>query len=66
MEDSQEKDCSFLFPNLYDALVCEREFKNKFTSDHLRVNFPIQTKRFSQESSLFLKGLYIWFASYCT
>ena len=35
MEDSQEKDYSFLgnntFPNLYDALVAERKFK----SEHL-------------------------------
>ena len=35
MEDSQEKDYSFLgkdtFPNLYDALVYERKFK----SEHL-------------------------------
>ena len=30
MEDSQEKDCSFLFPNLYDALVFEREFKSEY------------------------------------
>ena len=29
MEDSQEKDCSFLFPNLYDALVYERELKSE-------------------------------------
>ena len=54
MEDSQEKDYSFLgndmFPNLYDALVYERKFKSenlrvniwkdKFTSDYLRVNLP--------------------------
>ena len=43
MEDSEEKDYSFLFPNLYDALVYERKFKeniwrDKFTSDHLKVN----------------------------
>ena len=47
MEDSQEKDYSFLgndtFPNLYDALVYEPKFKSEylesqFTSDHLRVN----------------------------
>ena len=34
MEDSQEKDYSFLwnntFPNLYDALVCERKFKSEY------------------------------------
>ena len=30
MEDIQEKDCSFLFPNLYDALVYEREFKSEY------------------------------------
>ena len=34
MEDSQEKDCSFLgndmFPNLYDALVYERKFKSEY------------------------------------
>ena len=34
MEDSQEKDYSFLgndmFPNLYDALVYERKFKNEY------------------------------------
>ena len=41
MEDSQEKDYSFLgndtFPNLYDALVYERKFKSEYLeSDHLR------------------------------
>ena len=30
MEDSQEKDCSFLFPNLYDGLVYERKFKSEY------------------------------------
>ena len=30
MEDSQEKDCSFLFPNLYDALLYERKFKSEY------------------------------------
>ena len=34
MEDSQEKDYSFLgndtFPNLYDALLYERKFKNEY------------------------------------
>ena len=34
MEDSQEKDDSFLgndtFPNLYDALVYERKFKSEY------------------------------------
>ena len=50
MEDSQEKDYSFLgndtFPNLYDALDYERKFKSecvwrdKFTSDYFRVNLP--------------------------
>ena len=34
MEDSQEKDYSFLgndtFPNLYDALVYERKFKGEY------------------------------------
>ena len=34
MEDSQEKDFSFLgndtFPNLYDALVYERKFKSDY------------------------------------
>ena len=30
MEDSQEKDCSFLFPNLYDALVYERKFQSEY------------------------------------
>ena len=29
MEDIQEKDYSFLFPNLYDALVYERKFKSE-------------------------------------
>ena len=40
MEDSQEKDYSFLgndtFPNLYVAQVYERKFK----SEYLRVNLP--------------------------
>ena len=30
MEESQEKDCSFLFPNLYVALVYERKFKSEY------------------------------------
>ena len=30
MEDIQEKDYSFLFLNLYDALVCERKFKSEY------------------------------------
>ena len=30
MEDSQEKDCSFLFPNLYYGLVYERKFKSEY------------------------------------
>ena len=30
MDDSQEKDCSFLFPNLYDALVYERKLKSEY------------------------------------
>ena len=31
MEDSQEKDYSFLgFPNLYDALVYKRKFKSEY------------------------------------
>ena len=46
MEDSQEKDYSFLgndtFPNLYDAIVYGRKFKSEYleylTSDYLRVN----------------------------
>ena len=49
MEGSQEKDHSFLgndtFPNLYDTVFFEREYKSeylasKFTSDYLRVNLP--------------------------
>ena len=30
MEDSQERDCSFFFPNLYDGLVYERKFKSEY------------------------------------
>ena len=30
MEDSHEKDCSFLFPNLYYELVYERKFKSEY------------------------------------
>ena len=30
MEDNQEKDYSFLFPILYDALVYERKFKSEY------------------------------------
>ena len=30
MEDGQEKDYSFLFPNLDDALVYERKFKSGY------------------------------------
>ena len=39
MEDSQEKDYSFLgkdtFPNLYDALVYERKFKSEYLERHI-------------------------------
>ena len=50
MEDSQEKDYSFLgndtFPNLYDALVYEQKFKSDYlerqiSSDYLIVNLPL-------------------------
>ena len=30
MEDIQEKDCSFLIPNLYYGLVYERKFKSEY------------------------------------
>ena len=30
MEDIQEKDCSFLFPNLYYGLAYERKFKSEY------------------------------------
>ena len=30
MEDIQEKDCSFLFPNFYYGLVYERKFKSEY------------------------------------
>ena len=49
MEDSQEKDYSFLgndtFPNIYDALVYERKFKSEYLERQiyersLRVNLP--------------------------
>ena len=30
MEDIQEKDCSFLFPNLYYGLVYGRKFKSEY------------------------------------
>ena len=30
MEDIQEKDCSFLFPNLYYGLNYERKFKSEY------------------------------------
>ena len=30
MEKSQEKDCSFLCPNLYDTLVYTRKFKSEY------------------------------------
>ena len=30
MEDNQEKDYSFFFPNLYDALVYERKLKSEY------------------------------------
>ena len=40
MEDSQEKDYSFLvndtFPYLYDALVYEQKFKSEYLETNLR------------------------------
>ena len=30
MEDIQEKDCTFLFPNFYYGLVYERKFKSEY------------------------------------
>ena len=30
LEDSKEKDYSFLFPNLYDAIVYERKFNSEY------------------------------------
>ena len=59
MEDSQEKDYSFLgndtFPNLYDALVYERKlrvniWRDKFTSDHFRVNHLLKLSTLSEPS----------------
>ena len=35
MEDSQEKDCSFLFPNLYYGLVYERKFNSEYLERQL-------------------------------
>ncbi|CAH3176068.1 unnamed protein product [Porites lobata] len=44
MEDSQEKDCSFLgndtFPNLYDALVYERKFKSEYLERQIYERSP--------------------------
>ena len=59
MEDSQEKDYSFLgndtFPNLYDALVMSESlrvniWRDKFTSDHLRVNHLSKLSALSEPS----------------
>jgi len=54
MEDSQEKDYSFLgndtFPNLYDALVYEKNiWRDIFTSDYLK---PSVVKRIENKSDL--------------
>ena len=40
MEDNQEKDYSFLFPNLYDALVYERKFKNEYLERQIYERSP--------------------------
>jgi len=58
MEDSQEKDYSFLgsdtFPNLYDALVYERKFKSEYLdsqiSERLRKSEPSIVKFIENES----------------
>jgi len=43
MEDSQEKDYSFLgndkFPNLYDALVYERKFRSEYLERQIYERF---------------------------
>ena len=60
MEDSQEKDYSFLgndtFPNLYDALVYERKFKSEYLErqiyERLLISEPSIVKLIETEERL--------------
>ena len=66
MEDSQEKDYSFLgnvsFPNLYDALVYERKFKSEYLErqiyERLLKSEPSIVKLIETEERL-IKAIYI-------
>ena len=65
MEDSQEKDYSFLgndtFPNLYDALVNERKFKSEYLErqiyERLLKSEPSIVKLSESKSDLKLSAL---------
>ena len=68
MEDSQEKDYSFLgndtFPNLYDALVYERKFKSEYLERQIYGRFlksePSIVKLIENKSDLSnFKAIYI-------
>ena len=55
MEDSQEKDYSFLgFPNLYDALVYERKFKREYLERQIYERLHRETDR-----ERLIKAIYI-------
>ena len=58
MEDSQEKDYSFLgndrFPNLYDALVYEQKFKSEYLERQISEQSLKSVQTFHHEESLFV------------
>ena len=64
--DSQEKDCSFLgndtFPNLYDALVYERKFKNEYLGrqiyERLLKREPSIVKLIENRTERLIKAIY--------
>ena len=67
MEDSQDKDYSFLgndtFPNLYDALVYERKFKSEYLErqiyERLRKTEPSIGKTIENKSDLSKLSIYV-------
>ena len=52
MEDIQEKDCSFLFPNLYYGLVYERKFKSEYLERQIYERSPSIVKLIENKSDL--------------
>ena len=66
MEDSQEKDYSFLgndtFPNLYDALVyegkCKSDYLERQIYERLLQSEPSIVKRIENKSDFNIKAIY--------